>query len=224
MLKWLKQEGIKVPTVMLTAYGTIEKAVEAMKLGAYHYLIKPVDPELLINVINEAINKYSLYAQDVLSTQLQHNFPEIIGKSKAMEEIFYIMEMVSETNANVLITGETGTGKELVARAIHRKSTRSSKPFIIVDCTTIPENLIESELFGHEKGAFTGATDKKIGLMEFADGGTVFLDEVGELPMSLQKKFLRFLQEKEFQRIGGTSRIKVDVRIISATNRNLEKM
>jgi len=223
MLKWLKQEGIKVPTVMLTAYGTIEKAVEAMKLGAYHYLIKPVDPELLINVINEAINKYSLYSQDVLSTQLQHNFPEIIGKSKAMEEIFYIMEMVSETNANVLITGETGTGKELVARAIHRKSTRSSKPFIIVDCTTIPENLIESELFGHEKGAFTGATDKKIGLMEFADGGTVFLDEVGELPMSLQKKFLRFLQEKEFQRIGGTSRIKVDVRIISATNRNLEK-
>jgi len=136
MLKWLKQEGIKVPTVMLTAYGTIEKAVEAMKLGAYHYLIKPVDPELLINVINEAINKYSLYSQDVLSTQLQHNFPEIIGKSKAMEEIFYIMEMVSETNANVLITGETGTGKELVARAIHRKSTRSSKPFIIVDCTT----------------------------------------------------------------------------------------
>jgi len=223
MLRWLKQEGIKVPTVMLTAYGTIEKAVEAMKLGAYHYLIKPVDPELLINVINEAINKYSLYAQDVLSTQLQHNFPEIIGKSKAMEEIFYIMDMVSETNANVLITGETGTGKELVARAIHRKSTRSSKPFIIVDCTTIPENLIESELFGHEKGAFTGATDKKIGLMEFADGGTVFLDEVGELPMSLQKKFLRFLQEKEFQRIGGTSRIKVDVRIISATNRNLEK-
>ena len=223
MLKWLKQEGIKVPTVMLTAYGTIEKAVEAMKLGAYHYLIKPVDPELLINVINEAINKYSLYSQDVLSTQLQHNFPEIIGKSKAMEEIFYIMEMVSETNANVLITGETGTGKELVARAIHRKSTRSSKPFIIVDCTTIPENLIESELFGHEKGAFTSATDKKIGLMEFADGGTVFLDEVGELPMSLQKKFLRFLQEKEFQRIGGTSRIKVDVRIISATNRNLEK-
>ncbi|WP_051178932.1 sigma-54-dependent transcriptional regulator [Thermodesulfovibrio thiophilus] len=223
MLKWLKQEGIKVPTVMLTAYGTIEKAVEAMKLGAYHYLIKPVDPELLINVINEAINKYSLYSQDVLSTQLQHNFPEIIGKSKAMEEIFYIMEMVSETNANVLITGETGTGKELVARAIHRKSTRSSKPFIIVDCTTIPENLIESELFGHEKGAFTGATDKKIGLMEFADGGTVFLDEVGELPISLQKKFLRFLQEKEFQRIGGTSRIKVDVRIISATNRNLEK-
>ncbi|HQD36938.1 MAG TPA: sigma-54 dependent transcriptional regulator [Thermodesulfovibrio thiophilus] len=223
MLKWLKQEGIKVPTVMLTAYGTIEKAVEAMKLGAYHYLIKPVDPELLINVINEAINKYSLYSQDVLSTQLQHNFPEIIGKSKAMEEIFYIMDMVSETNANVLITGETGTGKELVARAIHRKSTRSSKPFIIVDCTTIPENLIESELFGHEKGAFTGATDKKIGLMEFADGGTVFLDEVGELPISLQKKFLRFLQEKEFQRIGGTSRIKVDVRIISATNRNLEK-
>ncbi|MCS7215362.1 MAG: sigma-54 dependent transcriptional regulator [Thermodesulfovibrio sp.] len=209
-----------IPTIMLTAYGTIEKAVEAMKLGAYHYLIKPVDTELLINVIKEAIEK-SKGNQKL--EKIESPFPEIIGKSKPMQEVFYIMEMVAQTNANVLITGESGTGKELVARAIHRKSLRNSKPFIIVDCTTIPENLLESELFGHEKGAFTGATDRKIGLIEIANEGTVFLDEIGELPMFLQKKLLRFLQEKEIQRIGSTHRIKVDVRVISATNRNLEK-
>jgi len=132
--------------------------------------------------------------------------------------------MVAESNANVLITGESGTGKELVARAIYKKSSRNKKPFIIVDCTTIPENLLESELFGHEKGAFTGAVDRKMGLFELANGGTVFLDEIGELPMSLQKKLLRFLQEREIQKIGSAARIKVDVRVISATNRDLEKL
>ncbi len=140
-----------------------------------------------------------------------------------MQEVFYIMQMVAESNANVLITGESGTGKELVARAIHNNSLRKSKPFVIVDCTTIPENLLESELFGHEKGAFTGASERKTGLIEIANEGTVFLDEIGELPMFLQKKLLRFLQEKEIQRIGSTQRIKVDVRVISATNRDLEK-
>ncbi|MCX7988666.1 MAG: sigma-54 dependent transcriptional regulator [Thermodesulfovibrio sp.] len=220
LLKWMKLNEMLIPTIMLTAYGTIEKAVEAMKLGAYHYLIKPVDTELLINVIKEAIEK-SKGNQKL--EKIESPFPEIIGKSKTMQEVFYIMEMVAQTNANVLITGESGTGKELVARAIHRKSLRNSKPFIIVDCTTIPENLLESELFGHEKGAFTGAADRKIGLIEIANEGTVFLDEIGELPMFLQKKLLRFLQEKEIQRIGSTHRIKVDVRVISATNRNLEK-
>lgn len=220
LLRWLRLNNIDIPTVMLTAYGTIEKAVEAMKLGAHHYLIKPVDTELLVNVLKEAIEKSKgLRKKDTLESP----FPEIIGKSKVMQEIFYIMEMVAESNANVLITGESGTGKELVARAIHRKSLRNEKPFVIVDCTTIPENLLESELFGHEKGAFTGATERKIGLIELANEGTVFLDEIGELPMSLQKKLLRFLQEKEIQRIGGTQRIKVDVRVISATNRDLEK-
>lgn len=221
LLKWLKINEINIPTVMLTAYGTIERAVEAMKLGAYHYLIKPVDTELLINVLKEAIEKSSKYLKGIEKSASP--FPEIVGKSKAMQEIFYIMEMVSESNANVLITGESGTGKELVARAIHKKSLRNTKPFIIVDCTTIPENLLESELFGHEKGAFTGAVDRKIGLFELAHEGTVFLDEIGELPMFLQKKLLRFLQEKEIQRIGSTTRIKVDVRVISATNRDLEK-
>lgn len=220
LLRWLKHTEMSIPTVMLTAYGTIEKAVEAMKLGAYHYLIKPVDTELLLNVIKEAIEK-SKGIQKV--EKIKTPFPEIIGKSKIMLEIFYIMQMVAESNANVLITGESGTGKELVARAIHKNSLRKSKPFIIVDCTTIPENLLESELFGHEKGAFTGATERKTGLIEIAHEGTVFLDEIGELPMFLQKKLLRFLQEKEIQKVGSTQRIKVDVRVISATNRDLEK-
>lgn len=220
LLKWIKLSEISVPTIMLTAYGTIEKAVEAMKLGAYHYLIKPVDTELLLNVLREAIEKSKgLKGLEEIETP----FPEIIGKSKVMQEIFHIMQMVAESSANVLITGESGTGKELVARAIHKKSLRKTKPFVIVDCTTIPENLLESELFGHEKGAFTGAVDRKTGLIEIANEGTVFLDEIGELPIFLQKKLLRFLQEKEIQRIGSTQRIKVDVRIISATNRDLEK-
>lgn len=220
LLKWLRQSEISIPTIMLTAYGTIEKAVEAMKLGAHHYLVKPVDTQLLLNVLKEAIEK-SKGNQKI--EDIKSPFPEIIGKSEAMQEVFYIIQMVAESNANVLITGESGTGKELVARAIHNNSLRKSKPFVIVDCTTIPENLLESELFGHEKGAFTGASERKTGLIEIANEGTVFLDEIGELPMFLQKKLLRFLQEKEIQRIGSTQRIKVDVRVISATNRDLEK-
>lgn len=220
LLKWLRHSEISIPTIMLTAYGTIEKAVEAMKLGAHHYLVKPVDTQLLLNVLKEAIEK-SKGNQKI--EDIKSPFPEIIGKSEAMQEVFYIIQMVAESNANVLITGESGTGKELVARAIHNNSLRKSKPFVIVDCTTIPENLLESELFGHEKGAFTGASERKTGLIEIANEGTVFLDEIGELPMFLQKKLLRFLQEKEIQRIGSTQRIKVDVRVISATNRDLEK-
>lgn len=221
LLKWMKLNEISIPTIMLTAYGTIERAVEAMKLGAYHYLVKPVDTSLLLNVIKEALDK-SIKRDELIGKTSP--FSEIIGKSKAMQEVFYVMQMVAESNANVLITGESGTGKELVARAIHKNSLRKSKPFVIVDCTTIPENLLESELFGYEKGAFTGAVERKIGLIELANEGTVFLDEIGELPLSLQKKFLRFIQEREIQRIGSTQRIKVDVRVISATNRDLEKL
>lgn len=219
MLRWLKKEHIMLPVIMLTAYGTIEKAVEAMKLGAFHYLVKPVDPELLLEVIKDAISKHEKLNYD---EDISHKFPEIIAKSSVMKEVLYIIEMVADSNSNVLITGESGTGKELIARAIHRLSKRKDRPFIVVDCTTLPENLLESELFGYEKGAFTGATEKKIGLLELANGGTVFLDEIGELPTSLQKKFLRFLQEKEFQRLGGLNKIKVDVRVIAATNRDLE--
>lgn len=221
MLRWLKENNIRIPVIMLTAYGTIEKAVEAMKLGAFHYLVKPVDPSTLLNIIKEAIEKHELMGHQ--EEELGKKFPEIIGKSKAIKEIFYIIEMIAQTNANVLITGESGTGKEVVARAIHNHSLRKNKPFIVIDCTTIPENLLESELFGYEKGAFTGATERKTGLLELADGGTAFLDEIGELPLNLQKKFLRFLQEKEIQRLGSVNRIKVDVRIIAATNKDLEK-
>lgn len=221
MLKWLRENNIRIPVIMLTAYGTIEKAVEAMKLGAFHYLVKPVDPNTLLNIIKEAIEKHTLIIDQ--QEDLSNKFPEIIGKSKPIKEIFYIIEMIAKTNANVLITGESGTGKELVARAIHNHSLRKNKPFIVVDCTTIPENLLESELFGYEKGAFTGATERKIGLLELANEGTVFLDEIGELPLALQKKFLRFLQEKEIQRLGSINRIKVDVRVIAATNKDLEK-
>jgi len=220
MLRWLKKENINIPVIMLTAYGTIEKAVEAMKLGAFHYLVKPVDPTVLLETIKEAISKH-----EILSHQedISYKFPEIIAKSQAMREIFYIIEMVADSNSNVLITGESGTGKELVARAIHRLSKRKNNPFIVVDCATIPDNLLESELFGYEKGAFTGATERKIGLIELANSGTIFLDEIGDLSLNLQKKLLRFLQEREIQRLGSLNKIKVDVRVIAATNRDLER-
>ncbi|WP_084222224.1 sigma-54-dependent transcriptional regulator [Thermodesulfobacterium hydrogeniphilum] len=220
MLKWLKEKNYHIPIVILTAFGTIEKAVEAMKLEAFHYLVKPVDPDLLIDVIKEAATKHTIPLD---YSSYEKKFPEIIGRSKAIREVFYIIEMVAKSNANVLITGESGTGKELIARAIYKHSLRKNKPFVVVDCTTIPENLLESELFGYEKGAFTGATEKKKGLIELANGGPLFLDEIGELPLNLQKKFLRFLQEKEIQRLGSLNKIKVDVRIISATNQDLER-
>jgi len=220
MLKYLKKENYHIPVIILTAFGTIEKAVEAIKLGAFHYLVKPVDSELLVNVLKEAVTKYAVSADEDYYVK---KFPEIIGKSEAIKEIFHIIEMVAESNANVLITGESGTGKELIAKAIHKNSLRRANPFLVVDCTTIPENLLESELFGYEKGAFTGATEAKKGLIELANRGTLFLDEIGDLPLSLQGKFLRFLQEKEIRRLGNTNRIKVDVRIIASTNRDLEK-
>jgi len=222
MLKWLKKENYHVPVIIITAFGTIERAVEAMKLGAFHFLVKPVDTDLLINILKEATLKQKVFFEDE-DEYYKRKFPEIIGKSRAIKEVLKIIEMVAESNANVLITGETGTGKELVARAIHKNSLRKEKPFIIVDCTTIPENLLEAELFGYEKGAFTGATESKKGLVELSNGGTLFLDEIGDLPLSLQKKLLRFLQEKEIKRLGSLNRIKVDVRVIASTNQDLEK-
>jgi len=196
MLRWLKKENINIPVIMLTAYGTIEKAVEAMKLGAFHYLVKPVDPTVLLETIKEAISKH-----EILSHQedISYKFPEIIAKSQAMREIFYIIEMVADSNSNVLITGESGTGKELVARAIHRLSKRKNNPFIVVDCATIPDNLLESELFGYEKGAFTGATERKIGLIELANSGTIFLDEIGDLSLNLQKNYLDFYKKEKYK-------------------------
>lgn len=214
-----------IPVVMVTAYGTIGMAVDAMKRGAFSYIAKPVNPDELITVLREAVTKHRLVQENqALKAELRerHSFRNIVGTSKAMQDVFALVETVARSNSNVLIQGESGTGKELIARAIHSESARADKLFVPIDCTSLSEQLLESELFGHEKGSFTGAFERKAGQIEHAAGGTVFLDEVGELPLSIQKKFLRFLQEREFLRVGGNVRIKVDVRILAATNRALE--
>ncbi|MBI5633754.1 MAG: sigma-54-dependent Fis family transcriptional regulator, partial [Nitrospirae bacterium] len=191
-----------------------------------NYLTKPVNPDELMTVIREAIEKYELKKENItLKTELKQKyvFSSIIGKSTPMQEIFDTIRMVSKTQSNILIIGESGTGKELVARAIHYSSNRAEKPIITIDCASIPPEIMESELFGHEKGAFTGAHERKTGLLEHAHEGTVFLDEIGELDINLQKKLLRFLQEREIQRVGGSQKIKLNVRIVAATNKNLEQ-
>lgn len=226
LLEALKKKDSPVPVVMLTAYGTIEKAVEAMRRGAFSYLTKPVNTDQLLTVTREAVQKNHLLLENkALKSQLKerYSFRNIIGKSRAMQDIFNLIEAVAKSNANVLVVGESGTGKELVARAIHYESPRANGAFIPIDCASLPGEILESELFGHERGAFTGAYDRKIGQVELAQGGTVFLDEVGELSLSIQKKFLRFLQEREILRVGGNRRIKVDVRIIAATNQDLDE-
>jgi DNA-binding NtrC family response regulator len=224
-LSELHKKTPDVPVVMLTAFGTIEMAVEAMRTGAFNYISKPVNPDELLTVTREAVAKHQLLVENIsLKSQLKdrYNFKNIIGKSDVMQEVFNLIETVAKSSSNVLVTGESGTGKELVARAVHYESPRADKPFIPIDCTALSEQLLESELFGHEKGAFTGAHERKAGQIEYANGGTIFLDEVGDLPLSVQKKFLRFIQEREFLRVGGSSRVKVDVRIIAATNRDLD--
>jgi len=191
-----------------------------MKKGAYTYLTKPLNVDALISLANEAIRSVSAGAGELPEKDVQ--FLNIIGKSKAIQEVFSMIRRVSKTEANVLILGESGTGKELIARAIHYYSLKCGGAFIPLDCTTIPSELIESELFGHEKGAFTCAYENKVGMLEMAHNGTVFLDEIGDLDYGLQKKFLRFLQEKEFYRLGSTKKVNVDTRVLAATNMNLE--
>ena len=223
-------EGVKtcwprMPVIMITAFGSIEGAVQAMQLGAYNYLAKPVNNDELLLLIKNALEQSNLQEENTaLKRELKDRYSlgSMVGKSKAMQEVFNLVEKVADYKANILITGETGTGKELVARGIHYSGSSGGKPFVTIDCASIPENLLESELFGYAKGAFTGADDSKKGQIEMAHGGTLFLDEVGELPLGLQKKLLRFLQEKEFVRVGGTKRRKVDVRILAATNKDLE--
>lgn len=226
LLEYIESRNPDIPVIMITAFGTIENAVEAMKKGAFNYLTKPVNPDELLTVVREALEKYELKRENrALKSELKQKymFSNIIGKSSAMKDVFDTIRMISKTQSNVLIDGESGTGKELVARAIHYDSDRAGRPFVTVDCAAIPPEIMESELFGHEKGAYTGAHEKKSGLLELADGGTVFLDEIGDLDLNLQKKLLRFLQEREILRVGGTVRIKLNVRIVAATNKDLEQ-
>jgi two-component system response regulator HydG/two-component system response regulator AtoC len=209
-----------LPFILLTAHGTIELAVNAMRKGAYTYLTKPVNINHLETIISDIV--VNGRAKTIEADASVFKYLNIIGKTPAMQEVFSLIKRVSKTDANILILGESGTGKELVARAIHYTSLRADKPFIPIDCTTIPSELMESELFGYEKGAFTCADQKKLGLIEMAQNGTTFFDEIGDLDFALQKKLLRFLQEKEIRRIAGKEKINVDVRVLSATNRDIE--
>ena len=226
VLKRIKTINPKLPVIMITAHGSTDAAVEAMKLGAADYVSKPFDINDLKLSIFKALNIDKLNKEiDYLKETAKQIFNgKIIGNSKKMQEVFELVNKVADTNASVLIIGESGTGKEGIAASIHNKSSRNNKPFITVNCGAIPETLIESELFGYEKGAFTGANARKAGRFDRAQGGTLFLDEIGELSLPLQVKILRVLQEKEFERVGGSEVIKSDVRIIAATNRDLEKM
>jgi two-component system NtrC family response regulator len=216
----------ELPVIMMTAYGTIEMAVEAMKKQAYDYITKPFQNEELKLTVTKALQNHRLVKENRLLSEAlsdRYQYGNIIGKSKPMLEIYDLIRKVAQSRASVLITGPSGTGKELIAKAIHYHSPRKERPFISVNCGALTETLLESELFGHEKGAFTGAISMKKGRFELADEGTLFLDEVGEMSPSLQVKLLRVLQEVEFERVGGTKTIKVDVRVLSASNRNLKE-
>jgi DNA-binding NtrC family response regulator len=225
-LREMKKINPELAVVMMTAYGTVETAVQAMKEGAADYLAKPIDLEELLLLIEKVSEKILLQRENrELKERLQerYRFDQIVYASGKMEEVINLTGRVGESEATVLIRGESGTGKELIANAIHYSSPRAHRPFIKVNCTALPENLLESELFGHERGAFTGAIQRRIGRFEQAHTGSIFLDEIGDLSPSIQMKLLRFLQEKEFQRLGSNQTIKTDVRVMAATSRNLEE-
>ncbi len=226
LLREIKNFNSELPVIMITAYGEIEKAVAAMQAGALNYLSKPFkNEELLVNV-KKAIDHYTLIKENKRlrnEVQTRFGFANMVGKNKKMLQLYSMIEKVAPTPASVLITGESGTGKELVAKAIHFNCQRRKRPFVSVNCAALPDNLLESELFGHEKGAFTGAVALRKGRFELADTGTLFLDEIGEMPMLLQAKFLRILQEQVFERVGGTKELQVDVRILAATNKDLKQ-
>lgn len=226
VLKKIKQQNLNIDVVVMTSYGTVTNAVEAMKLGASDYITKPFKRDELIIIIEKILQLQRLEGEvDRLRSELgeKYTFGNIIGESPKIKKIFEIISNVSPTEANILIQGETGTGKELVARAIHYNSARKDHPFVKVDCAALAETLLESELFGHEKGAFTGATKDRIGRFRTADHGTIFLDEIGNISLAVQAKLLRVLQDSEFEAVGSDEPIKVDVRIIAATNANLEE-
>src|SRR5213593_5223782 len=224
-LRRLRQSDAKLPVIMMTAYGTAQTAIEAMKLGAYDYLLKPFEVPKLKEIILAAL-KAARDMREVVSYEPHLESEDydlaIVGRSQQMQNVFKLIGQLSASDATALVTGESGTGKELVARAIYSHSQRSSQPFLAINCAAIPDNLLESELFGHERGAFTGATNQRIGKFEQGNHGTIFLDEIGDMSLATQTKILRVLQSGTFERVGGNQPITVDVRVIAATNRPLE--
>lgn len=215
----------KLPVIMMTAYGSTDTAIEAIKLGAFDYILKPFDIPGMLQVISQglAAGRFMRIPVDMNGAPDKTSGEAIVGRSQLMQSVYKAIGRAAPTDATILVRGESGTGKELVARALYQHSMRAQAPFLIINCVAIPETLLESELFGFEKGAFTGATHRRVGKIEQANGGTVFLDEIGDMPLTLQAKILRLLQEKSIERLGGRETIPVDVRIIAATNRNLEK-
>ena len=227
ILKQTKAANPDTPVIMITAYASTESAIEALKLGAYDYIIKPFDVEEMKTVVRNAIEKRRLENENrALKRELKEKlrFDEMIGDSPRMREVFDLIAKIAPTNSTVLISGESGTGKELVARAIHAKSPCKDRPFVSINCGALPDELLESELFGHARGSFTGAVTAKKGLFEVADGGTIFLDEIGDTTPAMQIKLLRVLQERRIRRVGGTDEIEVNVRVLAATNHDLEQL
>jgi len=223
ILNLIKSENPQLPVIMMSGHGTIETAVKSTKLGAFDFIEKPLSLDKLILIIRHALDLVRLEEENKLLRQKHPQEYELTGESRAIEDLTETIAIIAPTNAWILIMGENGTGKELVARSIHRQSRRSRKPFIEMNCAAIPEDLIESELFGHERGSFTGATQMKRGKFDLANEGTIFLDEVADMSLKAQAKILRILQEKRFERVGGTRLIETDVRVIAATNKDLEK-
>jgi DNA-binding NtrC family response regulator len=226
VLRATKEVDVTIPVILLTAYGSVEEAVTAMKEGAFDFLQKPVDLDHLKLLVDRAARQQELLRENLLLREeyaARYGFPRLIGEHASIREVSQQIQRVAATDSTALLLGESGTGKELFARAIHHLSPRREQPFVALNCAAIPEGLVENELFGHEKGAFTGAGARKVGKMDLAHRGTLFLDEIGELPMTIQAKLLRVLEERRFERVGGTQSIDVDVRIVVATNRDLRK-
>jgi DNA-binding NtrC family response regulator len=225
VLRASKEIDPDVPVIVMTAYGSIEDAVAAMKEGAMDFLAKPVDPDHLLLLVNRAVGQRRLVTENLLMKEelaVRRGAPKLIGEDVGLRKVFAALERAATTETTVLIEGESGTGKELFARSLHALSGRADEPFVAINCAAIPENLLETELFGYEKGAFTGAVARKLGKFEVAHRGTLFLDEIGELPMALQAKILRALETRRFERVGGTASVQVDVRLVAATNRGLK--
>jgi DNA-binding NtrC family response regulator len=227
VLRETKQADATIPVILLTAFGSVEEAVTAMKEGAFDFLQKPVDLDHLKLLVQRAARQQELLRENLLLREeytARYGFPRIVGEHTAIREVSQQIQRVSGTDSTVLLLGESGTGKELFARAVHHLSARREQPFVALNCAAIPEGLVENELFGHERGAFTGAGARKVGKIDLAHRGTLFLDEIGELPLAIQAKLLRVLEERRFERVGGTQSIEVDVRIVVATNRDLQKL